>query len=748
MRKAICLFILIAVVGVSLLLPPFRQAMANDKPLIKNRIVALIYDDSGSMRYTVDPATGERMAIDNWKYVNYSLQSLAGLLAPEDQLYVTRMTEPNQMTEIPLAANKRQQAIQEIVEWSELGNTPFASVITGMNGLREKAKENPDSEFWLVVLTDGIFNELSSSDPNVKDPKASMTLARQELSSFIQDMNANHATTRSALVTIEQYLSKEDQQTMNEIKTLWKDTLGAQIIESNGQENTIEKINEVAALITDRDPESGPMLSLQPVFTDNQVQFSSLFPIKRLTILEQVIQHSTNLTIPMDTGRLTVNQTPAPYSSEGPFSIVTPPDSANRNPPIRGQITHYKAPSAEGVMGEGEYRIELQAAFSRKDRIQFLVEPALDYQLSVHKQLSDGALSQQESEFYFGDQMLAQVKLVKSDGSNEPLELIPAAREKVIITAALEAQKITFTWNDKLKAFTAPFELPAQELNQLKATVHIKGFFKKDEQFSFRGVAPRLFGMESDQVEWSGRVDQLEKAVPLRFYPTVDGAPISEQELTEILPTLKVDTGGKRIRFDVQQSGSEILLYPRQHKNLWLTDTGEIPLNLTIDGKYQNEQAVVQYTALITDIAWWKKYGPAILALIFIILLMIWLLGLIRKARFQRHSSFMIVTIRHVINGRVRGDGYESTEAFRSKWWSRWLIPYYAEKSLIHDITFKAGTKGDYILLPKEAQIPEMKVSDSPLSDTAGKRDIRIYSNDEIIVRSVYSEAHYKFCKN
>jgi hypothetical protein len=748
MKKSLCLFILIAAVSVSLLSPPFRQAVANEKPLFKNRIVALVYDDSGSMKYTVDPATGQRITIDNWKYVNYSLQSLAGLLAPEDRLYVTRMTQPTRMEEIPLGANKRQQAIQEIKQWSEAGNTPFASVVTGMNYLREQAKESPDSEFWLVVLTDGIFNELNSSDPNVPDPTANMKLARQELLNYSEDMRASRVTTRSALVTIEQYLSAADQLTMNDIKALWKETLGAEVIESNGQANIIENINEVAALITNRDPEAGPNLSLQPFFTDNQVQFSSLFPIKRLTLLEQLIQHSANETLPQEKGNLTVNQTSGEFAAEGPIEIVTPEDPFKRNPPIAGQITHFKGLSAEGEMEEGEYRIELQGAAARKDRIQFLVEPALDFQLSVHKQQVDGGVRERENEFHYGDSMLAELRLVKSSASSEPVELLPSAREKIIITAALGTQKLAFTWDSKLQAFTAPFELPTEQWNKLTATVHIKGFFKKEQQLDFQGSAPRLFALESGQVEWSGRVDQLEKAEPLRFYPTVDGSPITEQELAEILPSLHVDTGGKRVQFDITQSGGDILLAPRGHWKGWFTDAGEIPLTLTMNGKYPNEQAIVHYSAVIQDIPWWKKYGPAMITLLFCLFLLWWLLGMIRKPRFDRQSSFITVITRNLINGRVRGGGYESTEAFRSKWWSRWLIPYRAETSLIHDITFKAGTKRDHILLPKEAQMPEMKVSDSPLSDAAGRRDIRIYSNDEIVVRTPHMEALYKFCKN
>lgn len=749
MKRALCLFIMIVAVGFCLLSPSIRQVMAEGKSLNKNRVVALIYDDSGSMRYTVDPKSGQRIAIDNWKYVSYSLQSLAGLLAPEDRLFLTRMTQPSQMEEVPLVpSEERQRAIQEIRGWSDSGITPFESVLTGMNGLRKIAKENPDSEFFLVVLTDGVFNELDPLEQNELDPSEYMHHAEQELLRYQEEMKRTGATTRSVLVTIEQYLSDASKQTMTGIKSLWKEALDAEIIESNGQENIIEKINEVAALITNRDPESGPMLSLQPVFTGNQVVFKSLFPIKRLTLLEQVIQQSADFTFPPNRGSLSGNHTIGEVSMEGPYEIATPSDPNKRNPPIKGQITHYKASSSESVLGEGEYRMALQDAEARKGGIEFLVEPALDFELSVSKHESDGSLNQRENEYYFGGEMLAQLKLVKNSGSGEPIDLTREARDKITITASLDTIKLEFTWDSGKQAFVALFEQPQRDTNKLTATVHIQGFFKKERRLEFPGVAPRLFGMEAGQAEWSGRVDQLEKALPLRFYPTVNGEPITEQELTEMMPSLTIDKGGKRIQFDIKQSGSDILLYPRNNRNIWFTDTGEIPLTLTIKGMYRNEQAEVHYIAYINDISWWTKYGSLLLALLVMALLTWWVFGLIRKPRFKRHSSFITVTNLNLINGRVRGGGYESTEAFRSKWWSRWLIPYKAETALIHDITFKAGAKGEYILLPKEAQMSEMKVSDSPLADLAGKRDIRIYSNDEIVIRNAHSEAHYKFCKN
>lgn len=747
MKKVLTILMLFVVFIVCL--PQMPRAAAAGQSFVKNRVVALVFDDSGSMKYTRNPATGKTMQIDNWKYANYSLQSLAGLLAPEDKLYVTRMSDPAKVEEIALAPDKRQSSIRSVQQWVDDGNTPtpFLSVQTAMKHLTDKAKADPDSEFWLVVLTDGVFNDFDPTSGQVDDPEGNMKRAREQFLAYRQTMQSYNATTRSALVTIEQYLNEDDKQTMNRIKMMWQDTLDAKVIESNGQQNIISKINEVAALITNRDPEAGTTVSLRPVFTPSGIQFTSLFPIKRLTLLEQVIQDSGGIGIPSGKGELTINQGGG-TGAEGPYRIATPPDKANLNPPILGQITQYRDLSDAGILQDGEYRIGMPQADSRKDRIQLLAEPALDFQLTVHTRNPDNTLGQQENAFFFGSQMTAVVKLVKSNATNDPLDLLPATRKLVNVTGSLgDGKELAFQWDDKLQAYAAPFDMPSSDMNKVTALVHIKGFFQKEQSLEFRGHAPRKFGMEPGQAEWSAKVDRLDEAEPLRFIVTADGESVGKEELAQILPSLQVDAGEKNIHFDVKQEGDEILLQPRPHWNVWFTDAGKIPLTLTIDGIYPNERATVKYTATVQDVPWWYRWGLPILALLLLLFFLWWLIGMIRKPRFHRNSSYMSVTTRTLVNGRTIGE-YESTEPFRSKWWSRWLVPYRPEKSLIQDLTFEAGTKRDHIVLPKGSQSPGMKVAEEILDEDAGKREYRIYSNDEIVVRNGQMESVYKFCKN
>ena len=68
----------------------------------KERVVSLVYDDSGSMRNN-----------DRWKYANYALQSLVALLDEKINFHVP-MSKPNDPLNISLAKDKRQMEIEGI----------------------------------------------------------------------------------------------------------------------------------------------------------------------------------------------------------------------------------------------------------------------------------------------------------------------------------------------------------------------------------------------------------------------------------------------------------------------------------------------------------------------------------------------------------------------------------------------------------------------------------------------------------
>lgn len=93
----------------------------------KERVVSLVYDDSGSMRNN-----------DRWKYANYALQSLVALLDEKDKFSYVPMSKPNDPLNISLTKDKRQTEIEGIGAWKTYLNTPFSAVETAMQSIKRK----------------------------------------------------------------------------------------------------------------------------------------------------------------------------------------------------------------------------------------------------------------------------------------------------------------------------------------------------------------------------------------------------------------------------------------------------------------------------------------------------------------------------------------------------------------------------------------------------------------------------------
>lgn len=152
MKKAISALIVFALSFSMLLCAPSR---AFAESLYIRKIVSVVYDDSGSMEG------------DKWAYANYAMQSFCGMLNSDDQLFVTYMSHSQLDTDYSperadLSAGGIQSSINSIREHSDSGSTPYASVDTAYQKLKEVNDSNPNTQYWLVVITDGDFNEHNS----------------------------------------------------------------------------------------------------------------------------------------------------------------------------------------------------------------------------------------------------------------------------------------------------------------------------------------------------------------------------------------------------------------------------------------------------------------------------------------------------------------------------------------------------------------------------------------------------------
>lgn len=201
----------------------------------KERVVSLVYDDSGSMRNN-----------DRWKYANYALQSLVALLDEKDKFSYVPMSKPNEPLNISLTKDKRQTEIEGIGAWKTYLNTPFSAVETAMQSIKKEADIDGKREFWLIVLTDGAFNDLE------KDKVGGKEQILRKLAQFKKEMDAKKISLHPVLITMEEDLGQQEKEQLNTFKEIWKKEINGVTMPSSGEDGIVKSVNQVAALVANR----------------------------------------------------------------------------------------------------------------------------------------------------------------------------------------------------------------------------------------------------------------------------------------------------------------------------------------------------------------------------------------------------------------------------------------------------------------------------------------------------------------
>ena len=149
MKRVLSLLLAVAVL-LSVMI--YFPAPASAESLYIRKIVSVVYDDSGSMNNSSKAA-----------YASYAMQAFCGMLNSEDQLYITYMRDSKQNGFVPqkvdLSAGGIQASVDSIRNHHISGGTPYSAVEKAYNHLASVQDTNPNTQYWLVVITDGAFDE-------------------------------------------------------------------------------------------------------------------------------------------------------------------------------------------------------------------------------------------------------------------------------------------------------------------------------------------------------------------------------------------------------------------------------------------------------------------------------------------------------------------------------------------------------------------------------------------------------------
>ncbi|HDR3648614.1 TPA: VWA domain-containing protein [Bacillus anthracis] len=667
----------------------------------KERVVSLVYDDSGSMRNN-----------DRWKYANYALQSLVALLDEKDTFSYVPMSKPNDPLNISLTKDKRQTEIEGIGAWKTYLNTPFSAVETAMQSIKKEADIDGKREFWLIVLTDGAFNDLE------KDKVGGKEQILQKLAQFKKNMDAKKISLHPILITMEEDLGQQEKAQLNTFKEIWKKEINGVTMPSSGEDGIVKSVNQVAALVANRDPFSSVESIVKTKVVGKKVEITTPFPLKRMTLVRQ------SPSLP----DYQVTQISKPLQLQSSFSIHAPGEAK-----LFGNIVHISTENEE-VIKPGTYTIEVDQEIE-KEGLQVLVEPALNYTVSTYDKEDKDRKNVEE--MYEGVTAVIEAK---------PTEL-PVQSSYFQAEVEIDGKQYAMKWDDKRHVFYYETKL-TKGLIRGKVHMNIKGFYRQTKEFKIETTKKPELSLQTVTKDYKEKVTNLENSKPFIIQPQLDGKPMTEEAVKKLLKSTGV-TSKQSINYEIKQHDNQIYIYPRPHYSATFnfTDTGSVEATIVVqDSKLKEVKKDI--TLHIQNAPFYEKYALIFKFVIPITLLLlivgIIVLGWIVRPRFHRKALLYYEWDQEVAKDWL----YQSEpELLKNKWWKHYFgIPYRAERKTVQSVTFIAKKGSKSIFVAKESQVVGMIIDGMFITeDEVGMEHKTLYPNELLVIDRGYGKEIYKY---
>ena len=365
------LSVLLAAVMLACLIPCFSVPVAADSLYIR-KIVSVVYDDSGSM--------GSRLNSNSkWASANYAMQAFCGMLNSEDELYITYMSNANNNptylgAQIDLSAGGIQNSVDAIRDRTFSGGTPFAAVQSAYNRLLKTQDSNPNTQYWLVVITDGGFETSknyfefdSKGDPvyrqnsnEVATKSASKLQDSAELTSIFEgyadSLMPNGTYPQITFLGINSDPSKPiPMPNKNESK-------GIYTYSASGADAIVDTMSQMADRVSGRTRVDRSAIT---VVDDHTVKVSSTIPLLNIAVFSQ--KSTAKVKEARGEGDT------IPISRQASLSFLD-------SPKLKGAASLLG--DSQNVIGAGEYTITFEDAVD-VNNLDILFEPALEMRMTV-----------------------------------------------------------------------------------------------------------------------------------------------------------------------------------------------------------------------------------------------------------------------------------------------------------------------------------------------------------------------------
>lgn len=644
--------------------------------------IYVVYDDSKSMKK------------DNRSiYANYAMQTLISLLEKDDNLIITKMSDLDNDFRNKMIINlkdipKELEFFREkIVPKSNL--TPYKSVSSVVEYMKSNAKQ--DDVNWLIMITDGNFED--------GNPIPELEKIKEDISSLIAENDV-----RPIFLLIgsnKKELDKYEEQSGVEI---WKEIFGQgeypKIYKSVGQHDIIEKMEEIAQLLTNK---SSKKEEKNYKIDGNDIKFLSLFPLKKVIILNQKDKD----------GKLQeINNVKIGDKEEKLIEVYTP-KKATKNVDLYANVIHINV--EKGDKDIEELRISFKDGVP--SNIKIFPEVAGEFEVKITdingKEL-DGRVLKMAPE-----DEIKVYGFLKNANDKEPMKYIDGTQ----VYINYGGKRIDLEYNPKTKQYEKSIKIEKGK-KSIDAVAEFDGYFfyqsdiyiingdetvskivKFEEKKEIKKETPKPVVVKKVEVKkveekkiYDLKIENIDTKVitqndlkdkEIIFRPILNNKSLNREEFKKFKLKFKDELNGKLQREDNFWS-YKIPTYDGVTK--FRNPQGKYKIKVVCENKDEKVKLEKEIEIQIEKIGFWEAWGQLISIILGFIVAIILGIGYWKKSRFLKNKKIEIAERFDDLDLPISRKVELKTSVLNK------LTPYLTESKKIEGITFIANNTNIKVL--------------------------------------------------
>jgi len=539
------------------------------------KIVSVVYDDSGSMG---SATTGTR-----WAYANYAMQAFCGMLNSQDQLYVTYMSAVKndasvQSVPIGLSENEIGTSLQNIRNHSDVsGSTPYKAIQVAFDKLKSVQDSNPNTQYWLVVITDGEFVGYSHESSDLK------TALNQSFTRYSETVMPNGSTPQSTFLAIGSGVTAPDENPEKNIFTY----------EAADASRIVDTMSKMANRISGR----------------RRLEESDIQKVDAKTIRVSSSVPLTNIAVLTQNSSAQISRATDPQGKNISVMRKAPLYFKNSNVEMSGGS--YLLGNERTVIPAGTYTLTFDSAIDLTKTV-VLFEPALDVRMKIFVNGREVTDITQLDNLQEKDKLSVSCKVYETGTDNEiSASLLPTDTKYEIVIkeggrVVASNQNVAMSLSDYVLKNVA---------TEITASVEIGGFnpIRSSVYFTPTKYVPKVYSLKA---EYGGSATSVKyddiasnKDLSICFTVLVDGVPVTDTAAVKALnPRVTTSVAGNEGAVSYTNDGKIVFTPNRAQASTQSGDGYDVGVTCAIDG---GATATKSYKVLFTKYSMSAALGSA-----------------------------------------------------------------------------------------------------------------------------------------